>query len=229
MAIIGQGRVGIRQYVSPIPTIWNTLTNYYTFDNTPNDLKGTSNGTLINGATYGIGKINNGLLTDGVNDTFKTTSSGYAGANFSINMWWLASSFGPLNPIIRSATRPSIGELMFYYTSGALQVYQGQNGSYTLLNNPTFNPSLNTWYMFTLTYNYTSTQWTISINGTFNSSGNLSSTLRFQDLSNGVILGELAGYYNNGKQDELSIFNSVLNSTQITELYNAGAGKQYPN
>jgi len=226
----GIGRVGWRNYVAPGPTgnpLWNTLSNYYSFDNTPNDSKGTANGTLVNGATYSTGKINNGLLTDGINDTFKTTSSGYTGGSFTINVWWMASSFPPLSPIVRTATRPSIGELVIYYTSGQLRIFQGQNGSYTYINNPTFNPVLNTWYMLTLTYNYTTTQWTISINGTFNSSGTLNSSLRFQDLSNGFLLGELAGYYNNGKNDELSLFNSVLTSTQITELYNGGAGKQY--
>lgn len=222
------GIINSMNRIAPINPLWDNLSNYYSFDNTPNDLKGTSNGTLINGATYGAGKINNGLLTDGVNDTFQTSSSGYTGGNFSINMWWLASSSGPLNPILRSYNRPSVGELLLYYTSGQLIWRQGQSGSYTTLNNPTFSPSFSTWYMFTLTYNYTTTQWTISINGTFNSSGNLSSALRFQDLGNGFIIGELAGYYNNGKQDELSLFNSVLTSTQITELYNSGAGKQYP-
>lgn len=220
--------ISLMNRLAPVNTLWNNLSNYYSFDNTPNDLKGISNGSLINGATYGTGKINNALLTDGVNDTFQTSSSGYSGGDFTINIWWLASSFGPLNPILRSSTRPSNGELIMHYTSGQFRFTQGQNGSYTIVNNPTFNPTSNTWYMFTITYNYSTTQWTISINGTFNSSGTFSTSLRFQDLANGVVLGELANFYNNGKQDELSIFNSVLNSIQITELYNSGAGKQYP-
>lgn len=232
----GVGRFGVRSYVSPIGPLWDTLSNYYSFDSTPNDSKGAANGTLLNGATYFTGKIKNGLLTDGVNDTFATTSSGYTGGDFTINMWWNASSFPPLSPIIRTPSSSGIGQLILYYTSGAIRFLQGQNGSYTTVYSETFSPVANTWYMFTITYSYASTQWTVSINGSlikntslvFNSFGTLNSGLRFQDLSNGFILGEFYNYYHNGKQDDLSIFNSVLTSAQITELYNAGAGKQYP-
>jgi hypothetical protein len=64
----GIGRVGWRNYVSPVPTIWNNLTHYYSGDNTANDSKGSINGTLVNGATYSTGKINAGFGLDGVND-----------------------------------------------------------------------------------------------------------------------------------------------------------------
>ena len=42
---------------------------YYTADNTANDATCNGyNGTLVNGATYGTGKINQGFALDGIND-----------------------------------------------------------------------------------------------------------------------------------------------------------------
>ena len=49
-------------------TLWNDLLAYYTADNTPNDALGNYNGTLVNGATYGTGIINQGVSLDGIND-----------------------------------------------------------------------------------------------------------------------------------------------------------------
>jgi len=38
-----------------------------------------------------------------------------------------------------------------------------------------------------------------------------------------------ATQYTNGIIDEVGIWDRVLTSTEITELYNSGVGKQYPN
>ena len=82
------GRVGWRNYLAPSTStnpLWNSLVAYYSGDNTANDSKGTANGTLVNGATYSTGKINNGFSLDGINDyvsipngTFNPTSGSYA-------------------------------------------------------------------------------------------------------------------------------------------------------
>jgi hypothetical protein len=44
-------------------------------------------------------------------------------------------------------------------------------------------------------------------------------------------IGSIYGtvYYFNGKIDEIGAWTRLLTSTEITELYNLGAGKQYPN
>ena len=63
-------RVGIRNgaLFNQTSTLWNNLLAYYTGDNTPDDSLGNYNGTLVNGTTYGTGKINQSFSFDGVND-----------------------------------------------------------------------------------------------------------------------------------------------------------------
>ena len=36
-------------------------------------------------------------------------------------------------------------------------------------------------------------------------------------------------YYYNGILDEIGVWDRELTSTEVTELYNSGSGKQYPN
>ena len=106
MAIIGQGRVGIRSIAAPptTPTIWNNLVAYYTADNTANDAKGTYNGTLVNGTTYATGKINNGFSFDGVND-YVDLGFGYRRSKtepFSYSFWTSTSSLSTLTVLSNS-------------------------------------------------------------------------------------------------------------------------------
>ena len=92
----GIGRVGWRNYVSPLPNpLWNGMLAYYTGDNTADDAKGTANGTLTNGATYGTGKINGGFSFDGINDTItlsNTVTKFSSSTPFTYNVWVKAVS-----------------------------------------------------------------------------------------------------------------------------------------
>jgi hypothetical protein len=76
MAILGVGRVGIRNYVSPTPTYPTSLKLFIDAGNpasypgsgtTVTDLIGTQNGTLVNGTSYN--SIDGGVFSfDGIND-----------------------------------------------------------------------------------------------------------------------------------------------------------------
>ena len=41
--------------------------------------------------------------------------------------------------------------------------------------------------------------------------------------------GDTTARYYNGMIDEVGIWNRILTATEVTELYNSGSGKQYPN
>jgi hypothetical protein len=111
------------------------------------------------------------------------------------------------------------------------------NGSGNLLN-PLQTPgttSINTWNHFVITRN-SSAQEKIYQNGTLVASQtNPSTKLIYPATSYSCIGAEryqsnIVGYAKAGsKIDAMSVWNKELSASEITELYNSGTGKQYPN
>lgn len=227
------GLINSMNRVAPSNPLWNNLLVYWTGDNTPNDAKGTKNLTLINGATYGTGKINNGFSFDGVNDYASYTGSIGITSDFSLSLW--------VKPSVLSGTKPCLQSLNFrtlasgsldLYFNGTNVLYQMCSSSGTFFNQQsTTSLSASNWYHIVISYDNTAKKADMYINGSLDSS---SQTTTFNscsgaDLNNGIDIGvrQTSNFYT-GIQDEIAIFDSVLTSTQVTELYNSGSGKQYP-
>ena len=234
MSIInGQGRVGIRSGAAP-PTsnpLWNNLVAYYTGDNTSNDTKGTANGTLVNGATYATGKINNGFSFDGVNDYVNFPNDFFKPvSNFSANFWINTNNATTEQTIFTSvASNGYLGWRLFI--SGGIVTFRTFPINTTLngLSTSASKYTASNWYMITV-INDISNGMNIYVNGTLAASNTIKQAISWgsttinrlgQNWDNGTVF--------NGKIDEVALFNSALSATQLTELYNAGNGKQYPN
>ena len=217
-------------------TLWSDLLAYYTGDNTPNDALGTYNGTLTNGATYGTGIINNGFSLDGVNDYVDMGNVlDFDGSTpFSFSCW--------INPL--GSTTVNI--LSKFQNSG---VFPG----YTLLltsnlvrfiiqnNNTTDRLIVTTTSTLTSGMRHIS----LSYDGSTNASGvkiyvdgvNQSLSIFRDTFTGGLTTGSdfnLGGFvtglnYFDGIIDEVGVWEKELSSSEVTELYNSGAGKQYPN
>jgi hypothetical protein len=239
------GRVGWRNYVSPVPTIWNNLTHYYSADNTANDSKGSINGTLVNGATYSTGKINAGFGLDGVNDYVNVGNLfGFDGTTpFSISfIFKLNTNIAnySIKYLVGNQTRtafPTNGTGAFLYTgdggaNNRLGFAMANNGNRLVVYIKN-NLAINTFYHCVVSYNGNGLNSGLNtyINGVseklsvfsdsltlpISSSSQLStfgSTLGTSDFFNGVI-------------DEVGVWDRALTAADVTELYNAGAGKQY--
>jgi hypothetical protein len=225
----GIGRVGWRTYVSPLPNpLWNGMLAYYTGDNTADDAKGTAHGTLTNGTTYGTGKINGGFSFDGINDTVtlsNTVTKFSSSTPFTYNVWVKAVSRTGF--IYMDANASAAGTSIGFY-GGALALTIGDVAQW-------FGTSvvipLNTWTMVTITYNGTvnqSNNLLFYTNGTFAQGLKMDVSFSLPTASSNKQIGSggWRGYFN-GNIDELGIWNRELTSSEITELYNAGAGKQY--
>jgi hypothetical protein len=92
----------------------------------------------------------------------------------------------------------------------------------------------NVWNFITITKNATSAK--IYINGTLNTSATLTSSVVYTSTHYPMIgaakydTGSPTYLVQNGdKIDALSVWQKELTSTEVTELYNSGNGKQYPN
>jgi len=218
--------------------LWDGLQAYYTADNTGNDALGTYNGTLTNGATYGTGIINNGFSLDGVNDYVDIGNNlDFDGTTpFSFN-FWLNTSTSSFRYLI--SKRLSSGSFIGY----SIMINADDTIEFQIVNDVVSDNrirvnSINTYTtnslsMITVTYDGSqdSSGINIYINNVASSintrSNNLSlSTSNVASLNFGV-LGS-SNYYD-GIIDEVAVFEKELSASEVTELYNSGAGKQYPN
>ncbi len=226
--------VGPRFYDDPSNPLWNGLLAYYTADNTPDDALGVYDGTLVNGATYGTGIINNCFSLDGVNDyvsvgsrqIFNNTQS------FTFSCWVNADQI--LNRIlITNADTLVSGANLSIWSDGVSRKLAliGGNGS----GNQTFGNtslSISTWYQLVIThapYDGINPNVNFYVNGSFDGSG------IFDAGTSSLVINQYIGTnstntgYFKGRLDEIAIWQRVLTSTEVTELYNSGTGLQYPN
>lgn len=231
------GLINSMNRVLPSNTLWNSLTSYYTADNTPNDAKGSNNGTLINGATYATGKINNSFSLDGVNDyvSLPNNSFNYSG-DFSVSFWMKTSNVVPYKVLMSNFNY--LGADLFYgwviaHTASSIQI-ELYNGTSTIpnLKSVEFTIASNTWHNVILVRKG-SLGSSIYIDNVLKASNTNTNNPTYPATANARIGCEGHGtsnnyYFYNGLIDEVGVWNRALTTTEITELYNAGAGKQYP-
>ena len=218
--------------------LWNGLQAYYTADNTPNDALGTYNGTLVNGATYGTGIINQGFSLDGVNDYVSVGNLlNFDGSTpFSLSCWFNPNNVSGFKPLISNMIgSPTYQGIELQISSNVLRVFlnntSGTN-SIRFSGSTTFTPSA--WYHAVFTYD--GSKDISGCNLYFNSSletktstvNNLTGSI-YSGSNTYLGTGQNFTLYNSGLLDEVGIWNRVLTSTEATELYNSGAAKQYPN
>ena len=213
-------------WTSYLNSLWDGLVHYYTGDNTTqNYALSAYDGTLVNGATYAVGKINNGFSFDGVS-TFMSTATASTINSISPHSYacWVKLSSN-------SSTRIFIGNgtsMLGFRSGGNLTFFQYYvnaevNSNYTL--------SISTWYHITVTYkgnSFGSNNVLFYVNGSLVFTG----TLGMPSGGGKIYLGSNnagSGGFFSGVLDECVVWNRVLTASEVTQLYNSGSGKQYPN
>jgi len=111
--------------------LWNGLLAYYTADNTPNDALGTYNGTLVNGATYGTGIINQGFSLDGVNDYINLGDNLDIGLDsWTYNFWINMDTINRNNSILTKTDSGNSWERWWYRVNSSNKLeFHLQKGS----------------------------------------------------------------------------------------------------
>jgi hypothetical protein len=214
--------------------LWNSLYSAYKAESNANDELGVYNGTAKGGLTYGTGKDGNDFVFNGTtayvnlpNNAFNFTS------DFTISTWVNQSSVAGNRDILSTFT--NFGGNYYgwelFSSSGVVNfwIYNGTVTPISLqVNSVTF--SINTWYhVLVVRKGSTSTQ--IYIDGILRGS-NTSTINPVYHTTNNANIGAYnnIGVYGNffqGKIDETYIWNRELTSTDVTTLYNAGAGTYY--
>jgi hypothetical protein len=228
-----------KQYTVPAyPALWNNLKAYFTADNTASDSSVVYTGTLTNGTTYATGKIGNGFQFDGVDDYIGFTSKWFRKSKsepFTFSYWAYISSAGAISVFSNGADDGHWAFVMsqrIYFQIGA------SSGSYLRVYSTSTIP-LNTFKHITITYDGSASTsgFKIYINGVSDTVLNAQNNLGTFDtpISSSALIPAIGrrpvgnAYYFSGKIDELGIWDRALTAPEALDLYNAGAGKQYPN
>ena len=231
-----QTRVGIRNgsLFNNNSTLWNNLLAYYKGDGTPDDALGNYNGTLVNGATYGTGIINQGFSFDGVNDYVNfgvVPAFNFGTGDFTISIWvyWTVNSSYDAIFSIAGYKNHAGGFSLYATTPQKLELwYKYSASSYAKIGStPDNSLVINTWNHVVLRRSgnnidifINNTKYNLSTTFT-DSLGNSTGNTRLGD-------NEFSLFYI-GRLDEFAPFNVAKSDSEVTELYNSGSGKQYPN
>jgi hypothetical protein len=231
-----------------VASLYNTGTGAeYPFSSqtlpSPNDAVSANHGTLMNGATFTDGKIGKAFTFDGINDvvTLPTNTMKFTN-NFTISLWFNVSdggnSWGTLFSTYHNDGSGDYGYFLHKTGSNLLwQIYSSGNNNNKTVAIPSY--STGTWFNVVVTANNTVENGfsnAIYINGSLVGYNTYMENIRYHPTINhypsigAMYYGSSPTISNpfNGKIDAVNIWDRKLTSTEITELYNAGTGKQYP-
>lgn len=207
-----------------------SLVSYWNFDSdNSTDSVGGNDGT-DNSMSYSSGQIGDGADFDGGSSYISIPTSGFPSGNSArtINLWVYFNT-KPANDTSRSwviyGTPTATHEIQFE----AQQISGEQNldvdaNSLDYFENWSY--STNTWYMVSYTFDGSIAR--LYVDGSQMGSGSGSQTLA-TILSLGRIGGNISGgSYWDGSMDEIGVWDRQLSGSELTELYNSGAGLAYP-
>lgn len=203
-------------------------------DATGNGYTLTNNGSVPFSSSYGL--INNGASFNGSSQNLYSTDAGLAQTSFSISLW---ANFQATSSTYYLASRLAGGSTgnnkQFYIIwSGGTWTVGFWNGSYYQLTYSN-TPTTGTWHHYVLTFDASTYAFIFYIDGVAVASG--TSTFLPADggtqaftVGSGVSTASPAafGSWFNGYIDEVGYWSRALSSTEVSTLYNSGAGLQYP-
>lgn len=220
----------------PLGTLTSGLVSYYNMQGNSNDYFGSNNGTDTS-VTYGTayGKVNEG---GNYNGSTSYSSMGNVMAfeytqPFSIAAWVYNNSSGASNIISKQQnTSPYAGYGIGTTSGGTLQFFL-YNGSGFVDNFP--SSYIGTWTFIVATYDGSNTDAgiTLYVNGASVAKSNQLNVPFTSTIvsTNPFQLSGRGGSNNlyNGYLDEIGVWNRVLTSGEISELYHSGLGQTMCN
>ena len=190
--------------------------------NIPNLVNPDDNATLVGTTAKSsyAGLINNGTLLQTNIQDYINTKTYLPTGNWSISMWLKASTL--MAPTIISA---GSNGFLAYYSPSEWRIMNGSGNSWIFSN--AFNiGATNKWYNLIFTYN--GTDLTVYQNGTkYASKAESFSTNSFDTPIRIGWSGDGGGNSFIGLVDEVGVWNKSLSPTEVSQLYNSGAGLPY--
>ena len=207
------------------------LVSWWGGDNNALDIMGANNGTLVNGAMYGQGKVGQAFSFDG-NGAYATVPASsdwaFGTGDFAISFWAYSTTNDDRRPLINNRRNVDPGTINMW----AVEIYNVANRVEFHSGADTILPATN--LLISSSWNHiavTRSAGTLSIyiNGVF--SGSASNSYDYSE-SNDLQIGrdilpahinDLGGKSFQGLIDEVEIFKHALSAAEIASIYNAGS------
>lgn len=209
-------------------TLFDTMVGYYKLDETSGadvfDALGVYNASSSSGITKNqVGKIGTSYGNDGTVSEYVDLSETMIDPdlNFTVNFWWYPSSH-------------TSGYYMWTHDNGYWTMRDNDggeldfgfyNGGFIVANSSKLG--VNQWYMITAQHDASAKNVYLYINGQLNASVTGYSALPSQADNDHRLFARQTYYGANSYIDEVSFYNSVINTSQIAELYNNSYGASF--
>ncbi|HNV61388.1 MAG TPA: LamG domain-containing protein [Candidatus Cloacimonas acidaminovorans] len=214
----------------------DNIVAYYKLDESSgnaSDSVGSVTLTNNNTTTYSTGKINNGAVFNGSDQSLSATASLVADS-WTIS-FWVKPDDSDISNQTMFAYRPSSGTANIIgiegFSSMTVRCILFDSSSFAYKDYRTsLTLTQNAWNHFAITWNDSSIS--LYVNGSLDNSvtkakdGSIAQTNTSRILRLGAETAS-SNFYD-GSMDEVGIWSRALTSTEITELYNSGNGLQYP-
>ncbi len=212
------------------------LVSYYTLDQTTgnaldflnvNDL--TESGTVPSQ----VGIINNSRGVYSGSNFFSDTSFSNAingSQDFSISLWVNRTGSIASNQRFLKLDDGTANELLFnldFDSNNLVRMVMGKNGVGATVIVTSDDIELNEWTQIVATFNSSNNQMRLYVNGTLDKTDTFTDTAVL--FSDSFFLGATSGGGNpftNGFIDEVGYWNKTLDATEISDIYNSGAGER---
>lgn len=208
--------------IEKVEAVETGLISQWSAEGNADDVVGTNNGTMMNGAMFAPGRVGQAFSFDGIDDYVSVPDSDYwnlTSLNGTIEMWIKANTLSGNNGhgLINQINNDQNWAL-YVYNNGSIAV--GRAGVNEIVSSPgIIVPGTGQWYHIVTTKSGSTT--TIYVNGT-NVASN--TTAVWTDTSNLLRIGGHRhldiDYYFNGVIDEVRIYDRALSSTEIADEYN---------
>ncbi|MHC4500354.1 MAG: LamG domain-containing protein, partial [Planctomycetota bacterium] len=189
------------------------------------DSSGNSNtGTLVNGPTWTTGRVDGGLSFDGVDDAVEVSTSAINISGGTIALWAYVEDFGTATRYFFShATQPWSNRIQLYTgdAEGFLALGLGDNHS---RRTGIENLATHRWYNIALSWD--GTNYVVYVDGSTRATGTyygLSALAGYADIGGNGNRSDRTESFR-GVIDEVRIYNRVLTSDEVLEVYNTEGG-----
>jgi len=211
-------------------SLTTNLQSYYKLDSNSNDSVGAVNGTdtLI---TYTAGRVNNAGTNTTGNIALGTGSFSITTA-MSISLWFNTTNVATNQIMIQKNNGVAAATDSWYIyalpATNIIQTFIG-NGTSNVFANHSYTFSASTWTHLVFTYDTSSGNQRLFINGALISTVGGGPTPINSIASSVVLMNYVTGTIPFiGKIDEVGIWNRVLTNQEIIRLYNNGVGLSHP-
>jgi hypothetical protein len=200
------------------------------------DAHGANDLTDNNTVTSATGKVGDGASFARANSESLTiadnTDLSMGDVDFTIACWVYLADLNDYSALVTKDDAGANREYILYYDDAVSRIsfgiWSGAGGAGNAeISGTTFGtPSTATWHFVVARHDATANTISICVND-----GGVNSTSHSGGAYNGsaqFALGRFGGgLYHNGRMDEVGIWKRALSGAEITELYNAGSGRDY--